>query len=136
MMKWTAESLMEHVKNPTTKCLVKFTADWCGPCQRIHTRLQQLYEESELTEMIVIDIDEEQEMAQQLGIRSIPKMIVSLNGQTKEINGANIELVEQTITELQQLTPLLGDKSAVDPSKRSDCKIDAVVLRCATVPLD
>ena len=125
-MKWTTDSLVEHLKNPATKCLVKFTADWCGPCRRIHGQLQQLYEASELTEMIVIDIDEEQEIAQQMGVASIPQMIIAFNGRRKEIIGADMEQVERAIADLQQLTPLLGDQS----------DINAVVHNCATVHLD
>jgi glutaredoxin len=48
------------------------TATWCGPCKTLKANL-----ESEGIEVEMLDIDENSEYVQKMGIRSVPTLIVN-----------------------------------------------------------
>jgi len=52
--------------------LLKFEADWCGPC----SKQDSIIEEYDATPVRRIDVDEESETAQEWGVRSLPTMIL------------------------------------------------------------
>lgn len=62
--------------------LVDFFATWCGPCRMIAPLIEQVAEEYEGKAVVAkIDIDEEQELATQYGIESIPTVILFKDGE-------------------------------------------------------
>ena len=58
------------------KCyiLFYFTAKWCGPCQKIKPLIQKISEGSDpdKLEVFLVDIDDNDELATQFKIRSVP----------------------------------------------------------------
>ena len=54
--------------------LFYFTAKWCGPCQKIKPLIQKLSEgvDSSKLEIYIIDIDENDKLAEEFKIRSVP----------------------------------------------------------------
>ena len=108
----------ESVKNDinTKRCLVKFTATWCGPCKAIHKELIGVCDESEL-EYIELDVDEYPEIAQNFNVTSIPIMIISFNGKAKKVTGADMGKV----------------RTAIDLLKKESVPIDALVVPTATI---
>lgn len=61
--------------------LVDFSAEWCGPCKALAPILKQVAKATEgKARIIKIDIDKNQEIANQLSVRSVPTMIVYKNG--------------------------------------------------------
>ena len=72
--------------------LVDFYADWCGPCRMLAPILEELKD----IKIYKINIDEEQELAMQYGIMSIPCLISFKDG--KEYK-RSIGLVEKEIIE-------------------------------------
>ena len=60
--------------------IVDFYADWCGPCKMVAPILDQLAEEYPDKKICKIDVDQEQALAQQFGVMSIPTLILMKDG--------------------------------------------------------
>jgi thioredoxin 1 len=56
--------------------LKDFYADWCGPCKTQDPILDDLEAEYESVEFEKIDVDEQQEIANEYQVRSLPTLIV------------------------------------------------------------
>mgnify|MGYP006295790207 FL=1 len=56
--------------------LKDFYADWCGPCKTQDPILDDLEEEWTDVEFEKIDVDEEQDVANEYQVRSLPTLIV------------------------------------------------------------
>ncbi len=71
-------------------CILDFYADWCGPCRMIAPTLEQLAKEySGKIYVYKINTDKEKELAQYLGIQSLPTLVfVPLKGAPQVSMGA------------------------------------------------
>lgn len=54
--------------------LLDFYADWCGPCQTLLPIVDDLAKENEDFEIVKINVDNNQELASQFQVRSIPAL--------------------------------------------------------------
>jgi thioredoxin 1 len=59
-----------------TVTLKDFYADWCGPCKTQDPILDELEEEYGNVEFEKINVDEEQDVANEYQVRSLPTLIV------------------------------------------------------------
>ena len=64
--------------------LIDFWASWCGPCKAISPMIDEISEEHPEIKVCKINIDEEQELATQFDIMSVPTLLVIKDG--KEVN--------------------------------------------------
>ncbi len=60
------------------KKLLYFSAEWCGPCKMVGPVMEEL--QSEGYNVQKIDIDSNQELSQQFGIRNIPTVVLTIDG--------------------------------------------------------
>ena len=56
--------------------LVDFWATWCGPCQMIAPVIKEIAEQNNKIKVGKVNVDEEQELAIQYGVMSIPTLVV------------------------------------------------------------
>src|SRR5256885_2012930 len=62
--------------------IVDFWAPWCGPCKQLGPMLEKVVNEAKgAVRLVKINIDENQEIARQLRIQSIPTVYAFRNGQ-------------------------------------------------------
>ena len=60
--------------------LMDFLAAWCGPCRMVASLVEEIAEERADIKVVKINVDEEQELAMQFGVMSIPTLAVMKNG--------------------------------------------------------
>lgn len=58
--------------NSNELIIVDFYADWCGPCRMLSPNIEKLSEEYKNIKFVKVNVDDCSELAQELGITSIP----------------------------------------------------------------
>lgn len=74
-------NFVEEVMNSEKPVLVDFWASWCGPCRMVIPVVEKIAEESPEYKVVKVNVDEEQELAAQFGVMSIPTLMVVKNGE-------------------------------------------------------
>jgi len=95
----TDESFKE-IMNGDKPVVVDFWAEWCGPCKMIAPAIEDLAREYEGKAVIgKMNVDENDEVAGEYGIRSIPTVLFFKNGvlKDKHIGAATKNLLEEKL---------------------------------------
>jgi len=78
----TDASFQADVLESDTPVLVDFWAEWCGPCKMIAPALEEISEElAGKVNIVKMDIMENTEVPGQIGVQSIPLMVLYKNGE-------------------------------------------------------
>ena len=79
------ENWESEVEQSDLPVLVDFWAEWCGPCKAIIPTLEQLADEyAGKLKVAKVNVDQNQELAQKFGVRSIPFLLIVKNGDVVE----------------------------------------------------
>jgi thioredoxin 1 len=99
----TKDNFEEIVKNNNI-VMIDFWAPWCGPCRMIAPIIEELAEEYKDKGVVIgkVNTDEEQELAMQFGIRSIPTVVFIKNGEVVDglIGAAPKNMYEEKLNAL------------------------------------
>ena len=70
----------QEVLNSDKPVLMDFWAPWCGPCRMVVPLVEDIAEERSDIKVVKINVDQEQELAAQFGVMSIPTLVVMKSG--------------------------------------------------------
>ena len=96
MIKYLKEEKLETLINEDIT-IVDFYADWCGPCKMLGSVLENMD-----YNIIKINTDTHQELAQKFGVMSIPTVLIYKDGKEKKkfIGFKSKEEIEEIIKNL------------------------------------
>ena len=84
--------------------VIDFWATWCGPCQKMGPLIEALAEDYDGKAIVgKCNVDEEDELAMQFGVRSIPTVVFLKDGEVRDIQ---VGLCPQSVLE-EKLNKLL-----------------------------
>ncbi|KOH44740.1 thioredoxin [Sunxiuqinia dokdonensis] len=97
----------KQIVQGATPVLVDFSAEWCGPCKMMAPILKQLKEQmGDGIRILKIDVDRNQELANQYQIRSVPTLMLFQHGERKW-TGSGVMQADQLASVIQQTTKLV-----------------------------
>lgn len=70
-----------EVMNSDKPVLLDFWAPWCGPCRRVVPIVEEIAQERSDIKVGKINIEDEQALAREFRVMSIPTLLVVKNGQ-------------------------------------------------------
>lgn len=84
--------------------LVDFWAEWCGPCKALAPVLSEIATEmGEKADIVKVNVDQAQALAQKYGIKGIPTLIFFKDGEVKSTLVGN-QPKSEIIRSLNELT--------------------------------
>lgn len=79
----------QEVLNSDKPVLIDFWAPWCGACRMVVPLVEEIAKERSDIKVVKINVDEEQDLAMQFGVMSIPTLVVMKNGKiVNQVTGA------------------------------------------------
>lgn len=84
VLKITSKNYEEEVLKSDKPVLIDFYADWCGPCKTMSPIIDEIAEEmADKITVGKINVDENQDLAMEYGVMSIPTIMIIKNGKVE-----------------------------------------------------
>ncbi len=71
----------EEVLSSDKPVLLDFWAPWCGPCRMLSPIVEDIAQNHPEVKVAKVNVDDENELAAQFGVMSIPTLVVMKNGE-------------------------------------------------------
>ena len=93
MKQVTSKTEFQQLINGDKPVLLDFYADWCGPCKVLSPTVERLANKyAGDFEIAKVNVDQNRELAEQFGVRSIPTLVFIQDKEEKErLVGLNSE---------------------------------------------
>lgn len=84
MRKITNNDEFNEIINSSNLTVVKFGAEWCGPCKMMNTTIETIENEFNKVNFVEVDVEEgsNDDIVSRFNIRNIPVLIFMKNGDT------------------------------------------------------
>ena len=76
----TKDTFEAEVLKSDKPVIADFNADWCGPCRMLKPIVEEIASENPNIKVVSINIDDEDELADEYNVASIPCVVVFKNG--------------------------------------------------------
>lgn len=94
------DNFEDEVLKSDIPVLADFNAEWCGPCRSMKPMLEEMAESNPGYKIVSIDIDAEDELAEDYEVFSIPCLVAFRDGQ--EVNRSVGLISRDAIAELME----------------------------------
>lgn len=85
VLKISSENYEKEVLESDKPVLIDFYADWCGPCRMMGPIIDEIAEEkAEEIKVGKVNVDENQDLAMEYGVMSIPTIVLIKNGEVEK----------------------------------------------------
>lgn len=85
VLKITSENYEKEVLHSEKTVLIDFYADWCGPCKMMSPVIEEIAEEvGDRVKVGKVNVDQNQDLAMEYGIMSIPTIVIIKNGKVEK----------------------------------------------------
>jgi thioredoxin 1 len=126
MIQVNEKNFKDEVINFKGAVVADFYADWCGPCKMLSPLMDQMSKDNKdkNVKFIKINVDENQELAGQFGVMSIPTVIFFKDGKkvSQKIGVAQKNEYEESIKKVLSHTPTIkGTASKVKVFSTPTC---------------
>ncbi len=101
--KFTSENFENEVVKSDIPVLIDFYADWCGPCKMMAPVVEKLAAEYDgRVKVGKVNVDDEQELAAQFRVMSIPYFLILKNGEVvdKAVGAQSQESLEEKLNKV------------------------------------